>query len=364
MVIIIMKKFTPFVPFLLILTVLSSGCTVPFLNIEIPGLPDIPGLGGPTVIQYEHDIVIIKSLEAVPAEIDAGQTTKLIAYVQNIGDRNVGRTDETPSGKVEIELYDYCKGLFSPEVSICSGTPDNTAGGTKCTIDTLLPGETTRVVWTLKQEGVVNLKTICPPDGMKVSVGYQYTTSSLTTISFISKEELERTLEDRVLKSTESYIVIGQGPIKPYLTVEDKQPIPVYEGARTVLQLQLKNLGSGDLDTEVTKTVNGNQVKVIGLYGENIKVEGVGSGSSTGTELKVATAGGKIENCKFKDSGWDKEIVRLIGRESSPYLCKIDLSDLEDDVIKTATRHLRVSVLYDYLFTKEAFVTVNPKISG
>ena len=97
-----MKKFTPLA---LILVLLGSGCTVPILNIEIPGLPDIPGFGGPTVVQYEHDIVVIESLEAIPAEIDAGQTTNIVAYIKNLGDKSI----EKP---INVNLYDYCKGLF------------------------------------------------------------------------------------------------------------------------------------------------------------------------------------------------------------------------------------------------------------
>jgi hypothetical protein len=336
-----MRKLTPLV---LILVLLGSGCTVPILNIEIPGLPDIPGFGGPTVIQYEHDIVVIQSLEAVPAEIDAGQTTKIVAYIKNLGDKTI----EDP---VNVELYDYCQGLFKTPMVMCEGRE---YADTKCEIKRMLPDEIVRVSWTLEQQDAnqVKLRTICPPDGMKVSVEYDYTTSGLSTISFISKAELERTLEERTQKSTESYIVVGQGPIKPYLTVEDKQPIPVYSGARTMLQLVIKNMGSGQLSSKFTEGGR----EYTGIPSGNIEV--VGIGGSGGLKPLTATQ----SDCKIQ--GRVQENVRLVGKESPPYQCVIDLSNLDDEITKTGTRHLEVEVKYKYMFTKSVQVVVNPKFTA
>ena len=335
-------------PFALVLVLLSSGCTVPFLNIEIPGLPDIPGFGfGPTVVQYEHDILVIEGLQAVPAEIDAGQTTKIIAHVKNIGDRVLDDSD----GPIEIEMYDYCEGLFRiSQVKCSTGTSD--LDGSKCKIKKMLQEETVRVEWTLEQYDTkpVKLRTVCPPDGIKVSVKYPYTTSSLTTVSFISEAELERTVEERAVKSTDSYIVAGQGPIKPYITVEDKQPIPVYTDARTMLQLKIQNLGTGHLNSQ--DTVGGQ--KVIFISGKDIAVSGIESGGD------LSPIRGE---CEFATSGWDDK-VRLIGKESANYMCRIDLSKLDGKVTKTATRHVEASVKYEYIFTKSVQVVVNPKFVG
>jgi hypothetical protein len=331
-----MRKLTPLA---LILVLLGSGCTVPILNIEIPGLPDIPGFGGPTVVQYEHDIVVIQSLEAIPAEIDAGQTTKLVAYIKNLGDKTI----ETP---VTVDLYDYCKGLFDKPKVECDGA--DPIDGTVCKINRILPDEIKRVSWTLSQEDKdkVKLRTVCPPDGMKVSVEYDYTTSGLSTISFISKAELERTLEERTLRSTDSYIVVGQGPIKPYLTVEDKQPIPVYDGARTMVQLVIKNSGTGQLSSKLDDNH-------VGLPKKSITVTGIGTG-----KLEPLSS----SDCKL-DGDVDEE-VKLIGKESPPYQCRIDLSNLKDEIAKTGTRHMEVEVNYKYMFTKSVQVVVNPKFTA
>jgi len=341
-------------PFLLILVVLGSGCTVPVLNIDIPGLPDIPGFGGATVVQYEHDMVVITSLEAIPAEVDAGQTVRLLAYIENRGDK--------PIDNVVVDLYDYCQGLFEPKVTTCTGAKDSSKP--MCTITRLLAKQTLPVAWTLSQKGdPVKLKTICPPDGMKVSVTYPYTTSSLTTISLIGKDELDRTLEERTFKSTESYIVLGPGPIKPMITVDDKQPIPVFKDARTVLAFQISNRGSGRLVSTVTEPAPAGspagtpaQTTHIGISKAKVAIKGIGTGQG---DLEPAT--GPDAMC-FAEGGSLKEDVRLIGKDSSKTLCKIDLSGLENDVTKTASKHVEAEVSYDYAFTRSVVVTVNPKI--
>ncbi len=373
-----MRKFLPLA---LLILVLSSGCTVPILDIDIPGLPDIPGFG-PTVVQDEHDVIVIKSFEAVPEEIDAGQTTKLVAYIQNVGDSTVNNVD--------VDLYDYCQGLFTPRVLTCGPeeipVTGDTQGTTKCRIGRMLPGEIVPVIWSVCQNRAdpIKVKTVCPPNGMKMSVRYSYETNSLTTISLMSLEEMQREMIERTYSSTESYISLGQGPIKPIITVEDKQPVPVFSvypggdltnanvpDARTVLMLQLKNMGSGQLDTKVERTMtNGQKREVIGISGANIKVNGIGSNE----DLKPLTPT-TAENitCLFADDGsgvlnnwvsWDKEIVRLIGKESSPYYCRIDLAALKGQVTTETTRKVDVSVKYDYLLTRSVLVTISPKIAG
>ena len=341
-------------PFLLILVLLGSGCTVPVLNIQIPGLPDIPGFGGPTVVQYEHDMVVITSLEAIPAEVDAGQTVRLLAYIENRGDTTIP--------DVVVDLYDYCQGLFEPKVTTCTGTKD--ASKPMCTISKLLPKQTLPVAWTLAQKGPpVKLKTICPPDGMKVSVTYPYATSSLTTITLIGKDELDRTLEERTFKSTESYIVLGPGPIKPMITVDDKQPIPVFKDARTVLAFQISNKGSGRLASTVNEPIppgsptGTTQQTHVGIVKGDVTITGIGPAAGN---LKPIT--GPDELCFVENSNNLKEDVRLIGKDSSKMLCKIDLSGLEDEVTKTASKHVEAKVSYKYSFTKSVMVTVNPKI--
>jgi hypothetical protein len=353
---------------LLLAMVASSGCTVPVLNIEIPGLPDFPGFGTP-VIQDTSDIIVIKSMEIVPDTIDSGQTAQVLAYIQNVGDKTVG-SDNT-GDDVKVDLYDYCEGLFTPKLITCGAEQAGRTGltATECRIRRILPGEIVPVIWSATQVGGVNVKTVCPTEGMKMSVRYHYKTTSLTTISLISLAEMQREMIERRYDTDNGYISLGQGPIKPVLTVEDKQPVPVFDDsgvasadakARTVLMLRLKNMGSGQLDSK--KIVDGRSV--IAIEGSKITVRGIGNGAS---DLKpVAPTTGDEVPCIFAAGGgsqWSSELVRLVGKESSPYYCKIDLSSLASKVTTTTSRHLEVDVEYDYLITKNALVTIDPKIS-
>ncbi len=369
-----MKKFLPLIVLLL---VFSSGCTVPILNIQIPGLPDLPGFG-PTVVQHEHDILVIKSFEAVPDEIDAGQTSKLVAYIQNVGDATIPN--------VHVDLYDYCEGLFTPRVLTCGpeqrAVTLGTQGDTECDIARILPGEIVPIIWSVCQNRAdpVKVRTVCPPDGMKMSVKYKYTTTSITTVSLMSLSEMQRELIERTYTTTESYIALGQGPIKPIITVEDKQPVPVFTvnpgdspltnpnvpDSRTVLKLQLKNMGSGRLETKTDG--------ILGISGKNIKITGIGSnydlkpidpdvkGDANEEDITCLFAPNG-EGVKGNENKWDKEVVRLIGKESSPYFCRIDLSTLKDKVSSRTTRQVTVTVKdYEYMLTKNVFLTISPKI--
>ncbi len=324
-----MKKFLPVA---LVLVVFSSGCTIPGLE----GI-NIPFLTGGQVVQYEHDIIVIKSLEAVPSEIDAGQSTKIIAYVQNIGDRAIG-IGEVGGKAVEVELYDYCSGLFTPTLDICK-TESGHGVSTKCTIDKILPGEIVPVTWTLAQNnGNIPLKTVCPQDGVKVLVKYPYETTALTTVTFISDEELERSIVQRDYWAVGDYMVSGQGPLKPYITVEDKQPVPVFPGARTVLGFQVKNMGQGYPSTSGIGGMNGNPI--------SYTIKGV---EDIGTRMECAIV-----------SNPNTEIV-IVGKESTKYLCTIDLSNM--NIERRGTSIVEMKIAYDYIFTDKVTVTVNPKIA-
>ena len=366
-----------FLPICVLLLVVSSGCTVPILNIDLPGLPDIPGFGD-TVVQQEHDVIVINSFDAYPDEIDAGGTTKLIAYIQNIGDADVYN--------VQVDLFDYCQGLFTPRLLTCGpeeyqvlagDNPDTPGyqGYTKCNIKRILSKQIVPVIWSVCQNRAeaVKVKTVCPPDGMKMSVRYNYTTTSLTTIQFISLEEMQRQMIERTYDTTNSYISLGQGPIKPVVTVEDKQPIPVFSvnpgglntnqgvpDARTVLKLQLKNMGSGQLDTKVPVTMeSGGTRDVVGIKESSVKV------SLTDDVKPIDTKDEPMSDaCYFMSSAWGDDVVRLVGKESSPYYCKIDVASLKGSVTTETSRVIRASVSYDYLLTKNVFVTVNPKIAA
>lgn len=323
-------------PFLLIFVIFVSGCTIPGVNIEIPGIPDIPGLTGPTVQKEKADVVIIKSLEIIPAEVAPGQSARLTAYVQNVGDKTIKG--------VNVTLYDYCSGLITLDDLNCPEEATPSDNKESCSNLRLLSLEIGKIDWRLGTSKAkdISLKIVCPKDGMKVSVAYPYNTSGITTISFISQSELERTLERRSYRSEESYISIGKGPIKPYLIVRDEQPIPTYQDAKTVITLKIKDEGSGYLVSDIAKG--------------NVKIT-----LPTGVKLGDECGFKQISGNKYtiKD---DMSPIKLIGKESPEMICELNIQDELIDITKE-TRDARVTITnYIYGFRSSALFTINPKI--
>ncbi len=121
-------------PITLFLVLSISGCT----NFEIPGIgpiciPGIGNCGGTT--EYENDILIIKTLDAIPQTISTGQQLRLSAWITNNGGETVPQTyfksefQGYYAGKVRIKLYDSCEGLFEPIKVICPEFSDRLTTG-------------------------------------------------------------------------------------------------------------------------------------------------------------------------------------------------------------------------------------------
>lgn len=101
--------------FALLMVVFSSGCTVPGLDIEIPGVPDIFGTGM-SVSEERHDVIVIDEMSANPrTTVPVGQSTDLRVVAKNL------QTPGNTPVEVEIGLYDYC-GMFDVDGKYCSGS--------------------------------------------------------------------------------------------------------------------------------------------------------------------------------------------------------------------------------------------------
>lgn len=347
----------------IVFVVFTSGCTsipicVPFLNI---------GDCGPVV--FEDDILIIKSLDALPQTVSPGQQIRLVGYIQNIGKDTVPHdklSDKLKGQKITVNLYDYCKGLFSEiKVNCPDGQSDcikDDTGGCKCEISKLLPGEVKEIDWILKagNEDQVPLKTECD---LKVAVTYPYKTTSLTDITFIDYHEMQNQVNDGTYRSRDSYIVAGYGPVKPIITVEDRQPIPVQQGeaGKTVVALRVKNGGAGYV-CRLPNTLEGQKdeqgiVCDSKIPKDNVRITGIGKGNLLLSKQEEST-------CKFEESAdyltTDDDVV-LIRKESPPYLCEIELSE-SVNLPKETTEHVITTVEYLYEFRKEIEIVIEPKI--
>jgi len=332
-----------------ILVVFTSGCTIPGI-----GPVCLPFLPCERVVEFEDDVIVIKSLDALPQTVSPSQQIRLVAYIQNVGKEPVPQNDlgsALAGQKIIVNLYDYCEGLFSDIKVNCEG--QEKPNQHECEITNLLPGQVKEIDWTLKagSKEQVPLKTECD---LKVSVTYPYKTTSLTQITFIDYQEMQRQLSEGTFRKRDSYIVSGYGPVKPRITVEDQQPIPIpvqqNEPGRTVVALKIKNSGKGYL-CRPAGTIEGDE-KTTGIIcdskipKDNIKIEW--------GDLNFVSGG----SCTLNPI---PDEVTIIKKESPPLLCEIELSG-GVNLPKETTKHVTTEIEYLYEFRKELKVTIEPKI--
>lgn len=295
-----MRKLILLAPVLLV--VLASGCTIPGLDFLFPG--------GGANYDGSIDLIVINSLSAVPSSVSKGQTLTLYADVQNL--EKLGKGDK----KVTIHLYDYCSNLFTLN--------DPTASNPR--IEEVGPQEINTVKWTLTAKDTINLKTMCT---MKVRAEYPAETNVITNVALMSESE-----RDRRLRTGESLTIsaqsptIGAGPIKPFIQVEDPQPVVYYDANTPIrLSVQLKNVGSGFV---------------------------AGDGKINPDALTIDdTEGLDLTEC----DGIFAKPIELVKKESPKKICEIKPNK---EVGIQETRTIRGSVGYTYEFRKEVNVIVNP----
>lgn len=291
---------------------LLSGCTIPGTDIEIPGIPD---LFGPKVVQYEHDVLVIKSLQAIPAEVAPGQSTTIVATIQNRG------SEKMPLNGIEIDLYDYCPGLFQKLEE-------------KKPTGYIYPDQLVQVRWKLKASEDVAVESTCPSDGMKVAVRYHYKTESIATIAFIDEAEMNRLIQEGKFGKKQSSVTVGGGPVKPYIEVRDVQPIPSNSGETNII-FQVKNMGHGFVQR---------------FMGEGI--EPLVGWHSVGSSNEKIQRG--LEECR---SEHEAKFV-LIGGKSAEIPCTVEVP-VKD--ITEYTETITTSIVYNYEFRKAVIVKVKPK---
>ncbi len=370
-----LKKIILLIP-ALILIVSVSGCTIPGM-----GTVCIPFLPCEKVVELEDDIIVIKSLDALPQTVSNEQQIRLVAYVQNTGKEPVpqrlGKNTKIKeeNQKININLYDYCSGLFSKVEKSCDGGEFKDCKDTNdcfCKIDELLPGQIKPVVWILKagSRSNVPLKTECD---LKVSVTYPYKTTSLSTISFIDYNYMQNQINEGTFKKTDSYIVSGYGPVKPMMFVEDEQPIAVQSGheGNTVVNLKIKNKGKGYLcrdagTIETDKTTTSSVICDSKIPAGNINISGIENSCDSNSGGKLCYSTGTDSSCTIKElnigTTTDKnKYVTLIKKESPPMLCEIKLSE-KTNLPRVTTKHVIISVEYLYEFRQQIKIIIEPKM--
>lgn len=287
----------------LIIVALVSGCTIPGLE----------GILGQNTISYENDVIIIKELSVLPAQVKAGQPLTVYVDVQNVLPAATmvdGKPVEIKD--INVELYDYCSDLFTPATGIA---PIKIS---------LSAQEIVPVTWKLTAKSDIKLETKCQ---FKVRASYVYSTDALSTVTFMSQAEFDRKMRQGQSTDRRGTLTLGSGPVKPYLEIEGRQPISTSDSA--VVTLQIKNVGNGF----ITSSGDG---KIV------VKVD------------SFDFAGLKPSNeCDIKAGD-----IEMIKKESSPKVCSLTAND-KQSIEKTY--NLKMKILYSYEFRKDIWVTINPK---
>ncbi len=347
-----MKK-KPFVllPLALLLVVSVSGCT------SIPGLEwlCIPGItcsGG--TVEYENDVLVISTLEAIPSTVSTGQQFRLSAWIENKGGETVPQKD-FQNNPVKIKLYDTCEGLFKEIKVTCPNSQD--ADGTECQITSILPKQKIPISWTItaRDSKEIPLETSC---NLKVYVQYPYRTKSITSITFVDYVEYQRMIDEGKFSAITSYVTEGYGPIKPWLTAEDQQPIPVKNGvaSTTTLAFQIKNQGSGFL----TGSIQGQLTPYTGIGGQTTTYTPEIPTSAVKIESNVGQGQGDYKIRDAISTAIKKmEKFQLIGKESPKQFFTVE-TPYTNRIEKVATYYITASIDYVYEFRKEIKVTIKP----
>ncbi len=348
----------------LFLVIFSSGCTVPGLNIEIPFLPDI--FGGMNVKEQRHDVISIESLDMIPsATVRSGQSIRLRAVVKNLQ-----APEYKPVEDVEIELFNDC-GMFVVSRDFCeTNQPANSA--TTCTLR-MHPQYTSVVQWKLVANEI-NVETPCK---VGVLARYKYKTFSTASVTFINKAELERIVAEGRSFSETGTLSIGEGPVKPYIEVLG-QPIvidvsstgTIVNQGSGIMSFWLENKGGGYIDMPDAASGNTDLGCTGALTGPNNKI-------CLNIKSTTMAAGPTVESIQSIDGNAWKSLkeclqkhlsisgglfsVNFIGKKTPEYPCSISLKDTSR-IKQELTYQIEADVGYSYKFTKEATVTVQPKI--
>lgn len=358
-----MKRFLA--SFVLLIVILSSGCTVPVLNIDIPFLPDL--FPGTDISEERHDIIAIESLDIIPAAtLRSSQDIRLRAVVKNLQ-----RPEYSPKENVNIRLFNDC-GLFEKQLSVCQG--EEADDGETCRIGRMYPQSHSIIEWILRAKEV-NVETTCK---LGVLAEYDHTTYSTGSVTFINKDEVERLVSEGKTFSERGRTTVGEGPVKPYIEVAN-QPIIIdasmessdSDAGRGIMTFWVQNRGGGVI--ELADASEGNVVfEDIGYVKSSEKmyvdIDGgddlsafVSSGNGDAEEKKG------IEECikqhmlvSGNDAG-EKYSVHFMKGKTPDYLCSVTVNT-PNNIKQEKTYQIEAEIRYGYKFIRETMVTIKPKI--
>lgn len=359
-----------FLSLALISILLMSGCTIPGLDIEIPFIPDIFGAN---VEVQQHDVIVIERIDAIPSPtVTEGNTVTLRTII-----KNVQKAESRPQENVIVKLYDTCELFDVQQDSFCSlcgsgalGEDEN--GNSFFTIEEMYPKSDGVINWVLKARDV-KIKTPCK---LGILVQYDYLTPSSYKVMFMDKNELDRLVSQGETPASAGLEgSIGEGPVKAYMEVPG-QPIPVSTNLETgkintaIFSFWLENNGGGYINTAINENNayfmdncdgNLNPISNNDPYGQKKICISVTSTGLTVEGEGYDTLSGCLEKKILGDPPRGK--INFIGKSTPKYSCEIRPSVTPSQLGLQKTFQIQAEVKYSYVYTANANLVVEPRIS-
>jgi hypothetical protein len=238
----------------------------------------------------------------------------------------------------------------------------------------MYPQSTTLVEWKLTAKDI-NVETPCK---IGVMARYYYRTYASGSVTFVNKAEAERLVNEGKTFSETGTLVVGEGPVKPYIEVISQPLIidastGVADAARGggIMSFWVENKGGGVLDLAATKDGNvefkdcpATATLPTGSETAKMCLE-ITSSQTKGSKEMIVTADGEIQKCIQKhletSANSDKYSFSFISGKTPEYPCSITLAEAKD-LKQETTYQIKATLGYFYKFTKELTLTVQPTV--
>ncbi len=206
-----------------------SGCTIP----ELPG-----GVGGKYcsavgLCQVEEkevevpDIIVVKEVKIIPMAENRVSPDSEIDIIVTLENRDADKP-------VDLEYV----GISNPSIFECIDCKKT---------GTINPGQIK--TFEFKVKSPKNTGTMALPGHLEFSVKYEYTSTRLTTITFIDRETYIEYLNSDGKVETQIINVPSDGPVELYLDISKiQQPVITNDENNYQVYLEVRNKGNGEID--------------------------------------------------------------------------------------------------------------------
>ncbi len=203
---------------LLVMAFLISGCTGEEIN-----PPEIK----------TNEVVILESVEAVPNEVRPDRVFVLSGFAANKAENKINN--------VNVELSDYCSPVFDVTKTSCGMTVYENYVPCPFSFNR---EASSRFQWSFKAPPAERTAGRDFECNILIKTNYTYVARGVVGVALANDAEI-------AARETPAQPVVGDGPLKIYLTVVSPQPIG--RDDTFDLKIIIKNEGGGDIERPVPK---------------------------------------------------------------------------------------------------------------